>query len=142
MASIAKSPKSRYWIAAFRDASGKQIRRSTRETDRKRALAVALAFERAAKSKGSPQRVRQVLSEFLRDHFSGDQALPQATLAACCQQWLAARKAETSPGTHRHYEVAVKSSSASSGRTQIARSKRSPARRSAPSVTRNSFAPP
>jgi integrase len=108
VASIAKSPKSRYWIAAFRDASGKQIRRSTRETDRKRALAVALAFERAAKSKGSPQRVRQVLSEFLRDHFSGDQALPQATLAACCQQWLAARKAETSPGTHRHYEVAVK----------------------------------
>jgi hypothetical protein len=37
MAAILKQPGSRYWIAAFRDAKGKQIRRSTRETVKTRA---------------------------------------------------------------------------------------------------------
>jgi integrase len=107
MASIVKSLKSRYWIAAFRDSSGKQHRRTTRETDRKRALAVAQQYERVAKGKGHPQRVRQILSEFLRDHFSVEQELPFASVTAYCEQWLGARKAETSPGTHRRYGDAV-----------------------------------
>ena len=69
MASIVRSRSSRYWIAAFRDASGKQHRRSTREADKKRARAVAQQYERVAKRQGSPQRVRQVFSEFYREHY-------------------------------------------------------------------------
>jgi integrase len=107
MASVVRSRSCRYWIAAFRDSSGKQHRRTTRETDRKRALAIAQQYERAAKGKGHPQRVRQILSEFLRDHFSGEHELPFASVKTYCEQWLAARKAETSPGTHRRYGDAV-----------------------------------
>ena len=88
-------------------SSGKQHRRTTRETDKKRALAVALAYERAAKGKGHTQRVRQILSEFLRDHFSGEHELPFASVTAYFEQWLAARKAETSLGTHRRYKDAA-----------------------------------
>jgi hypothetical protein len=90
MASVLRYPSSRYWIACFRDANGRQFRRSTRETVKTRALAVAGAFERAAKAKGSAQRVRQVLSGFLAEHF--DEELPAATVADLFSRWLAARR--------------------------------------------------
>ena len=86
---------------AFRDASGRQHRRTTREVDRKRAQAVAVQFERMAKRKGSPQRVRQILSEFYREHYGHD--LPFASVRKYASTWLAARKVETAPATHRRY---------------------------------------
>ena len=75
MASVIRYQKSRYWVAAFRDASGKQHRRTTRETSRKRALAVAEQFERVAKRQVSAARVRKTFSEFYREHYGED--LPQ-----------------------------------------------------------------
>jgi hypothetical protein len=105
MASVVKQPSCKYWIAAFRDASGRQHRRTTRETDRKRALAVAEQFERVAQRKGNPHRVRQIFAEFFRDHYGQD--LPFANPNHYTQQWLAARKAETSPATHRRYGDAI-----------------------------------
>jgi integrase len=107
MASVIRYPSGRYWIAAFRDASGRQHRRTTRETDKKRAQAVAEKYEMAAKRKGSPQRVRQIFHEFYRDHYGED--LPSSNVRTYAESWLAVRKAETSPGTYRRYsEAAVK----------------------------------
>jgi integrase len=106
MASLIKQA-SRYWIAAFRDASGRQYRRTTRETNRARAQAVADKYEHAAKARGNSQRVRKTLSEFLRDHYGEE--LPFDTVRHFVHQWLAARKAETSIGTFRRYaDVAEK----------------------------------
>jgi integrase len=102
MASVVKQPSCKYWIAAFRDSGSKQHRRTTRETDRKRAQAVAEKYEHAAKAQGNPQRVRKILSEFLREHFGEE--LPFATVRDFVAPWLAARKAETSPATFRRYE--------------------------------------
>jgi integrase len=105
MASIVRSPKSRYWIGAFRDASGKQHRRSTRETEKKRALAVAQQYERVAKRQGSPQRIRQVFSEFYREHYGQD--IPFTSVADYATQWLAGKLPEISSSTFRRYEEAV-----------------------------------
>jgi integrase len=102
MATVLQSPTSRYWIAAFRDASGKQYRRTTRETNRTRAQAVAEKYEHAAKARGNSQRVRKILSEFLRDHYGEEP--PFATARDFISQWLAARKTEISPATFRRYE--------------------------------------
>ena len=88
MASVIRYPSGRYWIAAFRDSSGRQHRRTTRETDRKRAQTVADQYERAAKGKGHPQRVRQILSEFLRDHFAGGEELPFSSVSDYSKAWL------------------------------------------------------
>jgi hypothetical protein len=90
MSSVVRSRSSRYWIAAFRDASGKQHRRSTREVDKKRAIAVAQQYEKVAKRQGSPQRVRQVFSEFYREHYGKD--IPFTTVADYGGLWLSARK--------------------------------------------------
>ena len=107
MASVLRSPSSRYWIACFRDANGRQFRRSTRETVKTRALAVAGAFERAAKAKGSAQRVRQVLSGFLAEHF--DEELPAATVADFFSRWLAARRREIAETSFHRYGIATAS---------------------------------
>ena len=106
MASLIKQ-SSRYWINAFRDASGRQYRRSTGETNKRRAQEVANKLELAAKARGNPSRIRKTLNEFLRDHYGEE--LPFATTKDFLAQWLAARKAETAPSTFNRYgEVTAK----------------------------------
>ena len=105
MASLIRYPDSRYWVAAFYDAAGRQRRRSTRETNKKRAQAVADQYEKVAKRGGSPQRVRQVFVDFYREHYGQD--LPFASVRKFTLDWLAARKAETSRATHGRYGDAV-----------------------------------
>ena len=94
-----------YWVAAFYDARGKQHRRTTRETNKKRALKVAEQFEAVAKRQMSAAKVRKTFSEFYRAYYGAE--LPQATVRSFAEQWLASRKAETSPLSHRVYEIAL-----------------------------------
>ena len=106
MASLVKRPTSKFWTAAFRDAQGRQHRRSTGEIDRKRAQAVAEKLELVAQRKGNPQRVRQAFAEFFRDHYGQD--VPFLSVRDFTGRWLAARKAETSPATFRRYDEIVR----------------------------------
>jgi len=46
MASIWKHPNSRFLTACYTDKDGEQAKRSTKQTDRRKALAIALEFER------------------------------------------------------------------------------------------------
>ena len=46
MASLWKHPKSKYWTACYTNKDGKQVKRSTKQTERGQAFAVALAWER------------------------------------------------------------------------------------------------
>jgi hypothetical protein len=105
MATVIRQPGSRYWIAAFRDATGKQHRRSTGETQKTRALEVAKQFERAGKGKGNPHRVRATFADFYREHFGIE--LSFSNVRTYCQNWLATRKAETRPATYSRYEKTI-----------------------------------
>ena len=105
MASLIRQATSKFWTAAFRDAHGKQIRRTTGETNKKRALVVAEQFERVAQGKGKPQRVRQALTEFYREHYGVE--LPFSNVRDFAKRWLASRRVETSPATFGRYEHVV-----------------------------------
>jgi integrase len=105
MAFVVRYKSTRFWVAGFRDASGKQHRRTTREVDRKRALVIAQTYERVAKRQGSPERVKQVIAELYLEHYG--EALPTETLRHYGERWLAARRNETSPATHRRYKDAL-----------------------------------
>ena len=107
MASVVKYPSSRYWVACFRGADGRQYRRSTRETLKGRALAVAAAWQRTAKAKGSAQRVQQVHQEFMREHFNEETRT--ATVADFFSRWLAARRREIAESSFHRYGQAVAS---------------------------------
>jgi integrase len=106
MASVVKQPGSKFWIAAFRDATGKQHRRSTGEVVKTRALEVAKQFERVARGKGNRHRVRNTFADFYREHFGID--LPFSSVRTHCQNWLAPREAETSIATYARYERTLK----------------------------------
>ena len=106
MASIARYKDSKYLIAIFRDAQGRQHRRTTRETTRKRALAVAQQFERAAKGGGSASRVRSTFAEFFREHYLED-LQQQSSVRSYVEQFLDSRKNETSARSREVYRLSL-----------------------------------
>ena len=105
MAFVVRYKNSKFWVAGFRDGSGKQHRRTTRETDKKRALVLALTYEKVATRRGSPERIKKVIAELYRDHYGED--LPTVTMRDYSERWIAARKTEISPATHPRYRDAV-----------------------------------
>jgi integrase len=69
MASLWKHPNSPFWTACFTDENGRQIKRSTKQTERKLAMKMAEAFEDAAKLARKAELTRaaatKVLSEMM-----------------------------------------------------------------------------
>src|ERR1700746_899072 len=90
MASLVRYPRSKYWFAAFRDASGCQYRQSTREIDKRRAQAVADMLERIAQKKGDRHHMSQVFSQFWREHYPGAEAPGTISVKTYVGRYLAA----------------------------------------------------
>lgn len=67
MASVHHRPRSPYFFAAFRGADGRLVLRSTKQTDRAPALAVALELERAAKLAKRGELVESQAHDILAD---------------------------------------------------------------------------
>src|ERR1700722_4282361 len=86
MASLTRKPRSKYWFACFRDANGKQRRRSTKQTDLKKALKVAEQFEQVGRRKLAPRTVRESLAELYREIYG--ETLPVATVRKFVTDWL------------------------------------------------------
>jgi len=91
MASLTRKPRSKYWFACFRDVNGKQRRRSTRQTDRKKALKVAEQFEQIGRHKLAPR-----LAELYREIYG--ETLPVATVRKFVADWLQTKEPEVSAG--------------------------------------------
>ena len=105
MASLARYPNSPYWIACFRDENRKQCRRSTHETNRRRAQNIADTMEQVAKRKLNARRIREAVNEIYRD-VSG-QGLPHASVAAYAAAWLGQKKLECKASSHELYEKGI-----------------------------------
>src|SRR6516162_1525149 len=101
MASLWKHPESRYWIACFRDQTGKQRRISTKETDRRRALRIAEEYEKAVRTKRTMRQTLAVLAR-LHEETAGE-SLPQKSLRAYATEWLAAKAPEIGARTYDSY---------------------------------------
>ena len=83
--SLTRKPRSKYWFACFRDVNGKQRRRSTGQTDRKKALKVAEQFEQIGRRKLAPRTVRESLAAFYREIYG--ETLPVATVRKFVADW-------------------------------------------------------
>lgn len=92
MASVTKKLRSKYWFACFRDLHGQQHRRSTGQTDRKKALEVARHYELVAQRRLKPQRVRETLAELYRQMYG--ESVSTATLRNYVTDWLAIKEQE------------------------------------------------
>jgi hypothetical protein len=59
--------KSKYWVACWRDSSGRQRRVTTRETNRYKALHIADAFERVTRERRTKLYVQRVIARLDED---------------------------------------------------------------------------
>ena len=113
MASLTKDSKGRspYWIACYTAADGRQLKKSTKQTDRKRALEVCLALERAEdlakKGTLTETRTRELLSEVL-ERTTGD-TLPFFTAEGFLRDWLNGKEVSKAPNTFLNYSQTVNS---------------------------------
>lgn len=62
MASVWKHPNSRYWSACYYDADGRRLKRSTKQTDRRKALRVAEALEAAYRDRIAAGTARKLIN--------------------------------------------------------------------------------
>ena len=102
--------KSPYWHASYMGPDGRWILRSTKQTDRNQALAVAMEFERASKLARRGELVeaqaREVLKDIMKRADIGE-TLQSATIKAHFDGWLASKRARKSEATGERYGMAV-----------------------------------
>ena len=105
MASLIKKPHSRFWWACFRDAQGRQRRRSTGVTNERKAREIARQYEQTARHKVQPAKFRQTLIDLYREIHGVE--LPSTTTEQFAADWLKAKKAETKPRSWECYRNVV-----------------------------------
>ncbi|HWX22426.1 MAG TPA: tyrosine-type recombinase/integrase [Candidatus Binatia bacterium] len=110
MATVLKRNGSKYWCAVWRDAHGKQIWRSTKQTDRTKALADALDYERADKLSGAGSFVeaqaRKIVNDIMERAGTGD-ALRNPITADWLKDWIATKEAHKAASTAVRYKQIV-----------------------------------
>src|SRR5271165_6221417 len=95
MASLVRKTGSKYWFAAYRDLHGRQHRKSTEQTDRKKALQISQHYEQLAQRKVKPHRVRETIAELCRQVYGEE--VPTATVRQFVKDWLAVKEPEVAP---------------------------------------------
>jgi integrase len=109
MASIFKRPKSKYWHAGWRSAAGQFRLRSTKQTDRSKALTTALEWERVDKKLGRGEivegQVRQVINDILSK--VGEPVIEVPSIQKWLMDWVADTEATKSEGTAQRYRGVI-----------------------------------
>lgn len=106
MGSIHKSKNSRFWHGSFWH-NGKQVYRSTGQTDRAKALQIVLAWEEAVKGPmESVEQARRVMADLLAKITGATHV--RITCRGFVQQWIAAQTGTVSADTLEFYRSTLK----------------------------------
>jgi integrase len=109
MASLWKHPESKYWTACYTDRDGKQVKRSTKQTDRKQARTVAMELERVEQQvrRGtvSTLQIQKVLNDLV-EKTTGD-TIMTPSVEDYLKEWHTNTKAKNSESTARRYAHTV-----------------------------------
>lgn len=110
MASIAKREKSKYWVACYTNRDGRQLKRSTKTTDRNQAMEIAIELERvenqARQGNLTSAQLRKVLSD-VSEKINGDTLVAPA-VSEYAKEWLNGIATRNSPATHERYANTIK----------------------------------
>ncbi len=105
MASIWQHPKSKFLTACYTDRDGRRIKRSTKQTKRAKALAIALEFERveqlARRGTLSTLQLQKVFND-LAEKTTGD-TIMTPSVEKCLEEWLTNVNAKNSEATAERY---------------------------------------
>lgn len=112
MACITQKPNSPYWMAKFRDETGRIVMRSTKQKTPRAARAVAEAWEESAAKARRGELTRSTALKVLAtlvEHTTGE-ALVDATVEGFFTEWLEGRKLRgRSDGTLARYRPVITS---------------------------------
>lgn len=110
MASVYKRTKSQFWTACFTNRDGRQMKRSTKTTDKNQALEVAIELERVERQAGqgvlTTNQLRKVLND-VSEKVTGD-SLAVPTTEEYLTQWLEGIEARNTEATRERYANSVK----------------------------------
>jgi integrase len=106
MSTVIRRRGSKIWTAFFRDHTGRQHCLSTKETDKRLALAIASEWEKAAWKKRSMRQTQRVIDR-LHELVSGEQ-IARLSLRQYVESWLKTKKPETSAATYAFYSYGLK----------------------------------
>jgi integrase len=110
MASIVKREKSRFYTACFTSRDGRQLKRSTKTTDRRQALQIAMELEgverQAQAGSLTTTQLRKVLND-VSEKVTGDTLLAPS-VEEYLADWLQSIAARNSPATLERYGNTVK----------------------------------
>ena len=98
-------PRSPYWIAGFTLPDGRRTQRSTRMTDRKDAMKLAIQWEEAASKRLTEAQARRVLSD-IHEQIHGER-LASPSVTEYLAQWLGRKGGETAAVTLTAYKHAT-----------------------------------
>jgi integrase len=118
MASIHRQPGRPYWFCAFTEFDpqtnrAKRVFRSTKTGDRKQALEICRAWQKAAllarNGKLSVDAAREVIAQGVSDVFTAAnvESLPSASIKSWCETWTEAKAIETEESTHARYKRVI-----------------------------------
>lgn len=105
MASLRKHPRSRYWIACFRDSDGRLTTRSTKHTDHRKALNLADEWEATVRGQRSVAQAQRVVSELFRQTSKVE--FPVLSVRQHMANWLDAKQPEVADSTDEKYRYEV-----------------------------------
>lgn len=106
MSSLYKRPESKFFTCCYTAADGRQLKRSTKETDKRRARIICEAWERA-ESFGrdgllnSEEQVRRVIEQTF-ERLNGKK-IEHVTVRRHIERWLKGEAGAVSPGTLKRY---------------------------------------
>ena len=110
MASIVKREKSRFWTACYTDRDGRQLKRSTKTTDRNKATEIAIELERVERQAKqgvlTTTQLRKVLND-VSEKVTGDTMIAPS-VEDYLNEWLAGVVTRNSPATHERYTITVR----------------------------------
>jgi len=103
--------ESPFWYASIKRADGSWIKRSTKQSDRKKALEMALAWQQAERDAAAgtltQERMREILNETLRR--TGERTVEFTSARRWLTDWLHGKQATTAERTGAEYRTTINS---------------------------------
>ena len=110
MASLWKQVRSPYWFACFTTSDGRRVKKSTKQTDRKKAMAICMEWSRAAdlgrQGALTEAQARKVVAEIVE--LAGGQPLHFRTAREWLESWVEVKRESRSGKTANRYAVTTR----------------------------------
>jgi hypothetical protein len=110
MASVVRRKNSKFWTACYTARDGRQLKRSTKTTDKNQAMEIAIEFERVERKAKSGDittaQIKKVLND-VSEKVTGDTIIAPST-ETFLNDWLATVKNRSTEATVERYKNSVK----------------------------------